>query len=45
MSIVSVNFNKIQRKTTSELKGYWALDKWTVEAFPIPDRRGNLKTI
>lgn len=45
MSIVSINSNKIQRKAMSELKGYWALDEWTVEAFPIPDRRGKLKTI
>lgn len=43
MNIVAINSNKIQRKVMNDLKGYWALDEWKIEEFPLPDRRGKIK--
>ncbi|MFD6547594.1 hypothetical protein, partial [Bacillus cereus] len=43
MNIVAINSNKIQSKVMNDLKGYWALDEWKIEEFPLPDRRGKIK--
>ncbi|MEB8677035.1 tyrosine-type recombinase/integrase [Bacillus cereus] len=43
MNIVAINSNKIKRKVMNDLKGYWALDEWKIEEFPLPDRRGKIK--
>ncbi|WP_255292130.1 tyrosine-type recombinase/integrase [Bacillus pseudomycoides] len=43
MSIIAINSNKKRSKIISDLEGYWALDEWNAETFPIKDRKGKIR--
>ncbi|WP_235600546.1 hypothetical protein [Bacillus sp. GZT] len=43
MSIVAINSNKKQSKIINHLEGYWALDEWNAETFPMQNRKGKIR--